>query len=129
MNLDVQPLVNEALRRSGVSIEALSDAKQIAAIDWKNEFPRLSGDDLATVSSIPPEGTYETVSGSVTSVVSYANGSWDDGLNAVVEDCDYPPMAKFMLAVVDILIENPTTFPELTLDPTKLAEIRQAIPV
>jgi len=127
-NPGLAPLIEAALQRTGISIEQLTDARQIEATDWKGTYPTLSQAELAQVSAIRADESYDTLEGSIGSVVGYAAGTWDGGLEAVEEDCeDSPEMARFMVAFVNILIENPRLVGGTTIDVDKLVEIREAI--
>ncbi len=120
-------LFTAAAERSGVSLDKLTDAVQIAAMSCQDYGPVSK--QMAEVSRVPGGMSYEALTGSLESLVTYATGSDadHDGFAAVLEDCRLPNTAKFMHALVEILVESPVYFEGVALNVERLLEVERAI--
>lgn len=136
MEFDATELLSRASAQSGISLERLTDA-QLGELSMEGYI----GDDGRLLSPAefierhghtgppPAADTYHTLQGSLGSLVRYANGAWEGGLEAVMEDCrDSRRLARFMQAVVEVLINDPKCLPDTVgLDQTRLAQVLQTM--
>lgn len=122
MDRDLLAFFEEAAARASVPMSALTDTAM-------GEYPIPTGQQPRGTARI--RDPYQTLQGSLGSAVGYATGEVPEGLQQVVEDCeDSASMRKFMQAVLDILIANPTrvtTGASRRLDVAKLTLIRRSI--